>query len=325
MCGKGNIVTLSIAMLNAMADNLGQGNQTELSGSATKSSSDNESGVVRELLCSNSAKDTGFSGNDTSNKINIDSAHIDFRNIDSVGGARLDRQACLTSHSCSDVNNGVPDLYSMLMQQQLLINQMMTRQLQMPEVTPKTSCLLVVAGKAPELSKDAHMPTNKISKMAYEAQLEQLFGGACRGSSSQSHDDSLEYTDVSAYTSEDDEYETDSDEDDVHNDTSTKDTDNVDNANVLEILQEFMNSDEKVGPEISANLAKLVNSGLRATTSHDKVLELSKKYDKPGNVESLKVPRVSLGEKIIIFSYFISAHVTKYKFKANYHIEICVI
>jgi len=68
-------------------------------------------------LCSNSARYTGFSGNDTSNKINIDSAHIDFRNIDSEGGARLDRQARLTSNSCPDVNNGVPDLYSMLMQQ----------------------------------------------------------------------------------------------------------------------------------------------------------------------------------------------------------------
>ena len=152
-------------------------------------------------------------------------------------------------------------------------------------------------------------PTNKISKTAYEAQLEQLFGGACRGNSSQPHDDNLEYSDVSAYTSADDEYETDSDEDDVPNDTSAKDTDNVDNADVLEIMQEFINSDEKVGPEISASLAKLVNSGLRATTSHDKVLELSKKYDRPGNVESLKVPRVNLDEKIIIFSNFISAHV----------------
>lgn len=178
MCGKGNVVTLSIATLNAMADNLGQGNQTELSGSATKSSSDNESGVVRELLCSNSASDTGFSGNDTSNKIHIDSAHIDFRNIDSVDGARLDRQACLTSNSCTDVHNGVPDLYSMFMQQQLLINQMLTRQLQMPEVAPKKSCVSAVADKA-------HMPTNNISKTAYEAQLEQLFGGACRGNSSQ--------------------------------------------------------------------------------------------------------------------------------------------
>lgn len=205
-------------------------------------------------MCSNSARDTGFSGNDTSNKINIDSALINFRNIDSIDGARLDRQA-------------------------------------------------------PEFSKDAHVPTNKIPKTAYEAQLEQLFGGACRGISSQFHDDSLEYSDVSACKSEDGEYETGSDEDDVPNDTSTKDTDNVDNANVLEILQEYINSDENVGLEISASLAKLVNSGLRATTSHDKVLELSKKYDKPGNVESLKVPRVNLGEEIINFSYFISAHV----------------
>ena len=178
----------------------------------------------------------------------------------------------------------------------------------MPEVTPKKSCVSAVAGKAPELSKDAHMPTNKIPKTAYEAQLEQCFGGACRNNSSQSHDDSLEYSDVSAYTSEDDEYETDSDKDDVPNDTNTKDTDNVDNANVLEILKEFINSDEKVGSEISASLAKLVNSGLRPTTSHDTVLGLSKKYDKPGNVESLKVPRVNLGEKSVIFSYFISAH-----------------
>ena len=121
----------------------------------------------------------------------------------------------------------------------------------------------------------------------------------------------VEQSDVSAYTPEDDEYKTDSDGGDVPNDTSTKDTDNVDNANVLEILKEFINSDEKVGREISASLAKLVNSGLRATTSHDTVLELSKQYDKPGNVKSLEVPRVNLGEKIIIFSYFISAHVKK--------------
>ena len=80
----------------------------------------------------------------------------------------------------------------------------MTRQLQMPEVTPQKSCVSAVAGKAPELSKDAHMPTNKIPKTAHEAQLEQLFGGAFRGNSSQPHDDSLEYSDVSAYTPEDD-------------------------------------------------------------------------------------------------------------------------
>lgn len=131
------------------------------------------------------------------------------------------------------------------------------------------------------------MPTNKVPKTAYEAQLEQIFGGAYAGC--QSHDDSLEYSDVSEYTSDEDDDETDSDEDEVPNDTSTKDTDSVDNANVLEILKKFINSDEKVGPEISASLAKLVNSGLRATTSHDKVLELSKKYDKPGNVESARV------------------------------------
>ena len=76
-----------LATLNAMADNVGQGNQTELSGSATKSLSDNESGVVRELLCSNSARDTGVSGNDTSNKINIDSAHkINCLSVTSISG-----------------------------------------------------------------------------------------------------------------------------------------------------------------------------------------------------------------------------------------------
>lgn len=88
------------------------------------------------------------------------------------------RQARLTSNSCPDVNNGVPDLYSMLMQHQLVISQMMTRQLQMPEVTSQQkSCMSAVAGKAPELSKDVHMPTNKIPRTACEAQLEQRFGG----------------------------------------------------------------------------------------------------------------------------------------------------
>ncbi|CAC5402911.1 unnamed protein product [Mytilus coruscus] len=60
-------------------------------------------------------------------------------------------------------------------------------------------------------------------------------------------------------------------------------------------MKDFISSDEKTGPKIYPGLATSMNQGLRTRVNEDKFKELTKKYDKPANVSSLKVPRVNIG------------------------------
>lgn len=66
--------------------------------------------------------------------------------------------------------------------------------------------------------------------------------------------------------------------------------------NVIEMINEFINSDDKTGPKINDSLAELVNLGLRKRVNGEKVKDLTKKYEKPANVTSLKVPIVNHGD-----------------------------
>ncbi|XP_061187046.1 uncharacterized protein LOC133195204 [Saccostrea echinata] len=77
-----------------------------------------------------------------------------------------------------------------------------------------------------------------------------------------------------------------------------------DNDSMLDELAECFGSEEKCGEPIHEKLAKVTNEGVRATLNGEKIKEVSKKYNRPKNVQNLVTPkineeiRVHLGRKI---------------------------
>jgi methyltransferase-like protein len=48
------------------------------------------------------------------------------------------------------------------------------------------------------------------------------------------------------------------------------------NSSVIELMREFIATEEKAGPKINNDLASVVNNGLRKRANEDKLKELSK-------------------------------------------------
>ena len=68
------------------------------------------------------------------------------------------------------------------------------------------------------------------------------------------------------------------------------------NSSIIELMREFISTEEKAGQKINNDLASVVNNGLRKRANNeDKLKELSKKYTKPANVTTLTVPRINVG------------------------------
>ena len=76
----------------------------------------------------------------------------------------------------------------------------------------------------------------------------------------------------------------------------TRNADHDDNSSVIELMREFIATEEKAGPKINNDLASVVNNGLRKRANEDNLKKMSKKYTKPENVTSLTVPRINVGE-----------------------------
>lgn len=72
-------------------------------------------------------------------------------------------------------------------------------------------------------------------------------------------------------------------------------TETAPEQDMLSSLMDFNSNEEKSGPQISDNLAKLVNAGLRSKTDDDKMKELTDKHHKPENCQNLKVSKVNPG------------------------------
>ena len=76
----------------------------------------------------------------------------------------------------------------------------------------------------------------------------------------------------------------------------TRNTDHDENSSVIELMREFIATEEKAGPKINNDLTSVVNNGLRQRANEENIKELSKKYTKPEYVTSLTVPRIDVGE-----------------------------
>lgn len=105
-------------------------------------------------------------------------------------------------------------------------------------------------------------------------------------------DEASGYSDISEYETDP---ESDTPIDNNANEKVQDDQDNQDNVNVLELMKKFIDSEDKSGPKINSKLAELVNEGLRTKSDEKNTKELSQLYAKPGNVNSLKVPRINPG------------------------------
>ena len=76
----------------------------------------------------------------------------------------------------------------------------------------------------------------------------------------------------------------------------TRNADHDEKSSVIELMREFIPTEEKAGPTINNDLAIVLNNGLGKRTNEDKLKELSKKYTRPENVTSLTAPGINVGE-----------------------------
>ena len=67
----------------------------------------------------------------------------------------------------------------------------------------------------------------------------------------------------------------------------TRNADHDDNSSVIELMREFIATEEKTGPTINNDLVSVVNIGLMKRANQDKLKELSKK-----NIPSQKMSLV---------------------------------
>ncbi|CAG2223797.1 unnamed protein product [Mytilus edulis] len=129
---------------------------------------------------------------------------------------------------------------------------------------------------------------NKPKKDDYQSQLDSLFDNDMNNNQTKNISAPSElYSDISS----DESY----DSDDEACSENEVDVEKAENENVLESMKDFISSDEKTGPKINPGLASYMNQGLRTRVNEEKYKDLTKKYDKPANVSSLKVPRVNIG------------------------------
>ncbi|VDI09337.1 Hypothetical predicted protein [Mytilus galloprovincialis] len=122
----------------------------------------------------------------------------------------------------------------------------------------------------------------------YQSQLDSLFDNDMNNNKTKNISAPSElYSDISSDESYDSEDEACSE--------NEVDVEKAENENVLESMKDYISSDEKTGPKINSGLESYMNHGLRTRVNEEKYKEFTKKYDKPANVNSLKVPRVNIG------------------------------
>lgn len=204
-------------------------------------------------------------------------------------------------------DKNIPDVYQILLQNQLLMQNLLHNQ----EVTVKNtnSKRSATASCTGSKETDVRQKRQKIDDChanhdhvkpaladSYTNELDKLFG-------TDSECENEFYSDISSEGDSDFSVQEDNleQEEGVIENTETKqgkirNDDHYENASVIELMREFIATEEKAGPKINNDLASVVNNGLRKRANEEKLKELSKKYTKPGNVISLTVPRINVGE-----------------------------
>ncbi|XP_076111605.1 uncharacterized protein LOC143079852 [Mytilus galloprovincialis] len=258
-----------------MADQSSINSLQELSGLAKNSSNTDKSCIPTRLIS------PGYNINDDIND-NIFEATVE--NAAFGGGASA------VNHD--RVPEVTPDVYNILLQNQILMQNMMKRQM-FSTTDSSNNVNKNNSRKSATISRTPAPVVKKHNKHHddYQSQLDKLFDV---NNNKSEHSEQL-YSDISSAESNDESvYDSDDDcsgDEELAENTSKKN----DNINVLESMKDFISTEELSGPKINNDLAGYMNQGLRTRPNEDKLKELTQKYNKPANVSSLKVPRVNLG------------------------------
>lgn len=270
-----NLSRCQQTFVNEMAEHSSIDSVTELSGTAkTSSKSDNIFSIMndhRQLIS------PGYDNN-------ISGFQASIENINVGGGAMSNAPV---THTPEVV---IPDIYNMLLQNQLYIQTLMKNQ--NSKTDPIQSSTKVNPRQSATMAGPRKVVKNKPKKDDYQSQLDSLFDNDMNNNQTKNISAPSElYSDISS----DESYDSD-DEACSENEHDEVDVEKAENENVLESMKDFISSDEKTGPKINPGLASYMNQGLRTRVNEEKYKDLTKKYDKPANVSSLKVPRVNIGE-----------------------------
>jgi hypothetical protein len=236
-----------------------------------------------------------FNTNNDNNNVN-EARNENVYNLRQVGGASVNQP--------SDKN--IPDVYRILLQNQLLMQNLLHNQtVSVPNTNSKRSATAsCTVSKETEVRQkrqkidDRHANRDHVKPALadnYSKELDKLFG-----TDSECEND---YSDISSECDSDFSVQ---DEDNLEQvgvtentkpkQGETRNADHDENSSVIELMREFIATEEKGGPNINNDLASVVNNGLRKRANEDKLKELSKKYTKPENVTSLTAPRINVGE-----------------------------
>ncbi|CAG2217813.1 unnamed protein product [Mytilus edulis] len=246
--------------------------QTQLSGLAKNSSNTDKSCIPTRLIS------PGYNINDDIND-NVFEATVE--NAAFGGGASA------VNHD--RVPEVIPDVYNILLQNQILMQNMMKKQM-FSTTDSSNNVNKNNSRKSATISRTPAPVVKKHNKHHddYQSQLDKLFDV----NNNKSEQSEQLYSDISSAESNDESvYDSDDDcsgDEELAENTSKKN----DNVNVLESMKEFISTEELSGPKINNDLAGYMNQGLRTRPNEDKLKELTQKYNKPANVSSLKVPSI---------------------------------
>ncbi|CAC5419005.1 recQ [Mytilus coruscus] len=213
---------------------------------------------------------------------NISGFQASIENINVGGGAMSNAPVTHTPEVVT------PDIYNMLLQNQLYIQTLMKNQNSRTDTTQSST--KVNPRQSATMAGPRKVVKSKPKKDDYQSQLDSLFDNDMNNNQTKNISAPSElYSDISSDESYDKDDEACS-ENEVDNDIEK-----AENEDVLESMKDFISSDEKTGPKINSGLASYMNQGLRTRVNEEKYKDLTKKYDKPANVSSIKVPRVNIG------------------------------
>ena len=192
-------------------------------------------------------------------------------------------------------NTNFPDIYNIVLQNQMIMQDLLTKQFLVMNTADKTvggQRLPTATVSKPPTADRSKPPPKKRRKIddsclteTHETQLDALFAPRQteitlsesdeNESDNESRHDSDSENDSDG-VSDDNEY-SDNDISDKNNNTEKiDDQEKQDNINVLELMKDFIESEDKSGPKINSALADLVNSGLHKKSNENKTKDLSK-------------------------------------------------
>ena len=205
----------------------------------------------------------------------------------------------------------IPNVYSLLLQNQILMQNILHKQSQPIIGNPvRQRSVSATVSKVPNIEpkpkshqeKKAQTSTCISSNEQYQRQLDELFNlGNTEEDEVSDADDDKQYSEISDNDFNDETSERDIVESDKEVETvksNETDEQSLDIHDVINSMREFIKGDEKSGPKINDQLAAYVNEGLRTKVNSSSLTSMIKKYEKPENVISLKVPRVNSGESL---------------------------